>query len=559
MDTSAPKKRSASTRAPANTIRIYLRQSRDLDAQRESIPVQRGECERLAVVLGISPEAWAHRVEYVDVARSGDDNTREELARLLDDAQPSDTVLAWKQDRVGRDMIDSAATIRELVKYRRCRLYTVETGTVPVSLDSAEQTAMVMFRGMVAQGELERIRSRTRDGLRQRARDGFASGRIPFGYRLRLVDPTVADRKRSKKTIEIDEADASTVRRIFAWYLDGKGSSAIARLLYIEGTLSARGRRWAASSVWEMLRDPSYAGQWSYGEHRIARRDGRKKLEAASDAEVIRSHRPDLAIVDADTWERTQAALAARTTNMQQSLSASKHPLSGVTRCACGGALRVQTDGRPGRRVQVYLCGRRRTKDKALCSERFRVPKALLEDGVRIGLVEWFDEAHAFIKEEVREVEARLAAEGAPDVAAIERELAALRAQKQRLVKLGMLTDDLDAVAAELRTLAEQIRRLEVAHARATKPQVDTRRLAAEIEAGAVQRLDDLRTALRGPDARDALHAMFPGGLRLFLTSDAYVIEAEAVLTDFRNPSGSRTSHRTSIPFKVAIPKRKAG
>ncbi len=147
------------------------------------------------MTLGITSR-WSDRVEYVDVDRSGDDFAgREELQRLLREAEAGDVVLAWKQDRVGRDMIDSTATIRELVKYRGCALYTVETGTAPVKLDSAEQTAMVMFRGMVAQGELERIRSRTRDGLRQRARDGFAAYRVPFGYRTVLVDPSVKDRK----------------------------------------------------------------------------------------------------------------------------------------------------------------------------------------------------------------------------------------------------------------------------------------------------------------------------------------------------------------------------
>src|SRR5579863_114942 len=189
---------------PVKAIRVYLRQSLGIKDQRESVPTQLGACERLAYSLGIRHEQWKKHQPYVDVERSGDDPSREALTRLLREANEGDIILAWKQDRVGRDMIDSAAAIRELVKFRQCRLYTTDTGPVPITMKTAEETAMVMFRGMVAQGELERIRSRVRDGLRQRARDGFATGPLPFGYKSVLVDPTVSDRRKSKKRIEID-------------------------------------------------------------------------------------------------------------------------------------------------------------------------------------------------------------------------------------------------------------------------------------------------------------------------------------------------------------------
>src|SRR6476646_2166556 len=153
---------------PVKAIRVYFRQSLEEDQQRESIPTQRAECERLAYSIGVTKAAWAKRIEYADLDRSGDDFAgREQLQRLLRETQEDDLVFAWKQDRVGRDMIDSAAAIRELVKFRRCKLFTVETGPTPVTLDSAEQTAIVLLRGMVAQGELESIRKRVRVGLRQ--------------------------------------------------------------------------------------------------------------------------------------------------------------------------------------------------------------------------------------------------------------------------------------------------------------------------------------------------------------------------------------------------------
>jgi len=313
MSTNSRRRTLVERPATVKALRVYLRQSKEEDQQRESIPTQRAECERLSRSLGLSDQ-WASRVEYVDVDRSGDDFAgREALNRLLAEAKKGDVVLCWKQDRVGRDMIDAASTIRELVKFRGCELYSAETGTAPVSLNSAEETALVMFRGMVAQGELERIRSRTRSGLRQRALDGFATGKVPFGYRCVLVDPTVLDRKRSKKRIEIDEKQAAIVRRIFGLYLEGRGVSGIAKLLNVEGMPSPKGRGWSRACVWETLRNPRYVGEWTYGATRTVGRKGTKDIiEEAPEQEVIRTHRPELALISEEDWAKVQTALVVK-------------------------------------------------------------------------------------------------------------------------------------------------------------------------------------------------------------------------------------------------------
>src|SRR5262249_45037730 len=95
---------------PRKGPRIYLPQNPAEDNQKESVPTQRAECERFAYSLGVSRPQWHERIEYIDKDRAGDDFAgRESLQRLLREAGERDLVLAWKQDRVGRDMIDSAA------------------------------------------------------------------------------------------------------------------------------------------------------------------------------------------------------------------------------------------------------------------------------------------------------------------------------------------------------------------------------------------------------------------------------------------------------------------
>src|SRR5271154_6073253 len=109
------------------------------------------------------------------------------------------------------------------------------------------------------------MRKNTRAGLRERAHQGFASGRIAFGFGTVLDKPDVKDRKESKKRIVIDEQEAPTIRRIADLYEDGYGYRKITKTLNQEGAPSPTGNGWSASRVWEVLRLPHYAGYWSYG------------------------------------------------------------------------------------------------------------------------------------------------------------------------------------------------------------------------------------------------------------------------------------------------------
>ena len=541
-------------RPDAVNVRVYLRQSKEQDVQRESIPTQRAECERLAHSVGVTRGQWARRIEYIDIDRSGDDATREELSRLLREAQRDDLVFAWKQDRVGRDMIDSAAAIRELVKYRGCSLYTVETGNVRVTLDSAEQTALVMFRGMVAQGELERIRSRTRDGLRQRARDGYATGTVPFGYRIVLVDPTVIDRKKSKKKIEVDETLAPVVRRIFGMYLDGRGYSSIAKILNREGAPSPRGRGWSPATVWVMLREPRYSGEWTHGERRRTARVGGKVIfEWVPDDQVIRVQRPELAIISREDWLRVQDQIEVRKRDMSAQRVASSwsvvHPLSGVLKCGeCGAPMRVKKchGRRPDWNKRYYVCTGRLRRGR--CTNSTHLPA----DDTERKLVEYIRETVLpKIADTVRDAirgEVQLAVETAnaraSQVEALREDIESLRRERLRLMKLGAATDDpVPEIVEALNENQTRAKGLQEALSVATRPPID-QSLAERLEASAVAQVDHLRELLDEGHAREALTVLFPNNLRFKCGDGLWVIEAAASVPTVRHPDARSRNGR---------------
>ncbi len=137
--------------------------------------------------------------------------------------------------------------------------------TLVFALYDFENTAIGKFmlnsRAFAAEFEREKIRYRTQDGLRERARkDGKLLGGWHY-YGTRYADPETRRKGRSK-LVEY-EPEAATVREIFE-ALANRGSSAtgIARDLTERGIPTPRGgREWTARQVINMVRNRAYLGE----------------------------------------------------------------------------------------------------------------------------------------------------------------------------------------------------------------------------------------------------------------------------------------------------------
>lgn len=502
------------------TLRVYLRQSLDTKIQTESIATQMAECERLVTALGRA-DLWPPEQAnvYTDTDRSGDDFTREQLQRLIRETQAGDLVVAVKQDRIGRDMIDVAATIRDLVKDHGAALYTTETGTAPITMENAEQTAMVMLRGMGGQAELERIRSRVRDGLRQRADHGYASGPVPFGYTTELIDPTVAERKRSKKRIVIVPEQAALLRRIVLDLYIGQrcGVSQIVRILTAEGVRSPRGKGWSIAHIYQILRNARYAGHWAHGRTKVVKRvGGRPVRRRATEAEVTRHFNPALAIFTEDEWSLIQRTVTERATIYPQRFAVGKALLSGGRlRCYCGHRMGIKTNVKGRWKKSYYVC---KIGPAGRCPNRQHLPAEDVERQVQetIG-AKLLDALQAFMLGVVRQEVARAAdalGERSQEAAQVEAEIASLRRERQRLIKLAAMADDVPEVADTLRANHERSKALERQLALITAPPVDPA-FAAQLEAGIVAQVGQMRERMASGDGAYVLGELFPGGLHL--------------------------------------------
>jgi site-specific DNA recombinase len=177
----------------------------------------------------------------------------------LAEAKMFSVLIVWKFDRLARDLGFAVTTVNDL----RTK-YGIALRSVTEPIDTATPMGEVMFAilaGMAGQ-ERRSITERTHAGRESKAaHGGFAGGEAPLGY----------TRDKEGGIVPV-EAEAQTVRRIFAMRAAGSSLRAIADTLTAEGASTKRGGRWHAATVSYVLDNPKYHGRIEY----LFSRDGQR-------------------------------------------------------------------------------------------------------------------------------------------------------------------------------------------------------------------------------------------------------------------------------------------
>jgi site-specific DNA recombinase len=502
-------------------VRTYCRRSKnDEGKQQFSLDVQSAGCSEMIARMGFAAEP---RTDYVDDGRAGDDFlTRAGLRQLLTDAQRGDVIICRDQSRLGRDAIEVTLVVRDLVRDRGCHLHYYASGQ-EVQFANAIDQATTFIQGTGHQMELEAIRSRTREALRSRVRDGRIAGGSCYGYRLERK----SDGSGRKYTLAIvNDNEAPIVRRIYSEYLEGCGLKQIAHRLNDEGVRApSAGRRgsgsWAPGAVRTILLNARYRGVYLHGRIKKLRQSGGVSRVKADPREVIETEIADWRIVDDATWFAVQARFTTRgpMTGTAQK-SAAKYPLTGIAHCgSCGGAIvshRVRTFGGGADRMTAYGCSRHRDRGSAVCpvtvyQSRAEVETALID---HLQTYVFGEPALAMVVGQLRsEIEAQIPQRDA-DVAALEAELASVRAEQKRLAKAVALADDVPELVTELQQRSARIQNLEAQLIAAKRTPAEFAALVDRVEANVRANVAALRRSLADQsDLRDVFLAMFPHGL----------------------------------------------
>ena len=253
---------------------------------------------------------------------------------------------------------------------------------------------MIQIKQAVAEHARHEASYRTRRGL-----EGRAIARQSTGGRAYDYTPA---RDSSTGQIEINEADAAVVRRIFEWYADGLSPRTIAARLNKEGvdspgtrwnrTVRRRDRKWLASTIHGdvnrgtgILNNRRYVGivLWGRSEWKRSAADSAKRKHRL--LEKAGSERLDerLRIVSDELWARAKARQASQSRKSGELVKgglrknragagpAPRYLLSGLLRCAACEANFVLSNG------TRYQCATHVNGDA--CSVALSVPRARVE------------------------------------------------------------------------------------------------------------------------------------------------------------------------------------
>lgn len=404
----------------------YARYSTELQSDR-SVDDQIALCRDFAARSGFTIVQT-----YADRAKSGSSFIeRDGLLSLLADAKSGqfEAVIVEALDRVSRDQEDLAAI------YKRLRFAGIELIAVH---DGRADTIQIGIRGLIGAMYIEDLKHKVRRGMSGRVRDGLSAGGRAYGYRPIPGRPG---------ELEIDEAEAAIVRRIFSEYAAGSSPRDIAQRLNRDGVAPPRGAVWQASALngsrargYGLLRNPIYGGRIVWNRVKMVRDPdtGKRVSRSNPESEWQTADAPHLRIVDAETFDAASRRLDEQHERYAKAEYTPRRPrmLSGLLRCGkCGGGMTLdgQTQGRP--RIRCV-----RAREAGVCDHKRKYPLDVIERAVVDGLRAQVENPQAlmlYIETYVAE-RRRLSQAAARNRGRIEGALAKRDAEMERLIDMAV-------------------------------------------------------------------------------------------------------------------------
>lgn len=300
---------------------------------------------------------------YIDDGYSGVDKSRPAFNRLLRDCADGniDIILCKDQSRLSRD----AAVIDQYVSDKFIQWGIRFIGVADnADSDSESYGTMRLFTSAYNEMYVKDISAKIRRTLAYKREQGqFIGSFAPYGYR---IDPD------DKHHLIVDPETAPVVQQIFELYVSGAGYRIIVQKLNAEGIPSPSAYKrqngskyvncnaensnacglWTQSTVSRILTNEVYTGTLVQGKsHHVSYKN--KKRKKVDPAEWVRIPNAHEAIIDADTWARTQTRLSSNTRvgHSMQELS----PLSGKVRCAvCGRPMKRNVYYNTAKTIKYY-------------------------------------------------------------------------------------------------------------------------------------------------------------------------------------------------------------
>lgn len=304
---------------------IYARISKTTDeSDTTSVEDQERLCREWAESRG-----WTVTRVYRDSGKSAFSRatTRPEYKAMLAAIKSGehDGVIVRHIDRLTRQLRELIPFI-DLVEDSGCRVATLEGD---FDLSTPGSRSLVKILAVMAEQEAERKGERHRLANKARADQGHAyARRKTYGW----VD---------RAFLEVDPVAQAHIRQAMEDVIAGKSVATIAREWNAAGVRTSYGKEWSQATVHLAIKREQNIGKLSF------------KGAPIKNPKIV-------PLVDPELYYAALAAMTARKTGTRKGKAPTKHVLSGVLRCHCGGYMYAYK----WRDREIYRCN---NSNKGLC------------------------------------------------------------------------------------------------------------------------------------------------------------------------------------------------
>ena len=354
---------------------IYTRYSSDAQTE-DSTERQIAACTAYEQRLGLTNVG-----RYDDQGVTGTTTEREELQRLLDDAERgrfSDVVFE-SLDRLARklkvaveiceQLLDLGITIHDVEEARALNIYDVGV------------------KGAAAQSARDLLVKRAQNGKRRKAAQGTFGVSSCFGYERVWVEET------QSLIWRVKDIEAALLNEIFEMFATGISAQRICDILNARPPAERGFHHWTRGYLvgnreqgTGVLRRVRYAGVRVHGRVKVTKVNGAITVGVHPVKLWVRGKLdPKLVIIEKELFDKVQLMLNARADAAEASralryYSTKKSPLVGLFRCGkCGGGM---TPSSTSRRVRRLHCNRTRIKQRFACGDNRGTRLSVVEDHV---------------------------------------------------------------------------------------------------------------------------------------------------------------------------------
>lgn len=312
-------------RTKKKRVCAYARVSTDKDDQANSYESQ---CRYFTEYIRQHGD-WVFAGIYADEGISGTSTKkRENFRRMIADAENGliDLILTKEVSRFARNTVDTLTFTRELKKRGVYVIFLNDN----INTQDNDGELRLSIMATIAQDESRKTSERVKWGQKRRMEQGVVFGRDMLGYAVR------------GGKLYLNEEEAEIVRLIFHKFTDeGKGTHVIARELREAGIRPMRVKEWSNTVILRLLRNEKYVGDLCQKKTYTPDYLSHEKRYNRGDEEkvYIRDHHPEIAIIDRDLWDRTQAELERRSPSPEaKARHSNRYWCSGKLWCGeCGG------------------------------------------------------------------------------------------------------------------------------------------------------------------------------------------------------------------------------